>query len=181
MKTMGIWLLAGIPAFLVGCANPGVVQVGGDLYLLSKQDHGGIFGSLPKLKADVINEANAFAASKGMTAIPVSFKEKPVGMKFADLASVEYQFRLVPPNSPQARGGSLNADRQTLPVRPDVSVQSTRTTSAVVEVRGGTASSQSGTQKDLYTELLKLEDLRKRGLLTQAEFAEQKRKLLEAK
>ena len=173
--------MIGMFALLTGCANPGVVQVGGDLYLLSKQDHGGIFGSLPKLRADVINEANAFAASKGMTAVPVSLKEKPVGMKPADWATVEYQFRLAPANSSQTRGASLNADRQTLPVRPDVSVQSTRTTSAVVEVRETQPNAPGAAQRDIYTELLKLDDLRKRGVLTQAEFNEQKRRLLEGR
>jgi len=34
--------------------------------------------------------------------------------------------------------------------------------------------------EDLYTNLLKLEDLKQRGILTDAEFADQKRKLLES-
>jgi hypothetical protein len=35
--------------------------------------------------------------------------------------------------------------------------------------------------KDLYTEILKLDELRKRGLLTDAEFDAQKKKLLDGK
>ena len=34
--------------------------------------------------------------------------------------------------------------------------------------------------EDVYTELLKLEDLRQRGILTEEEFAQQKKKLLDA-
>jgi len=37
---------------------------------------------------------------------------------------------------------------------------------------------EPGKPKDVYTELLKLDDLRKKGIISEAEFEEQKRKLL---
>ena len=37
---------------------------------------------------------------------------------------------------------------------------------------------QASVQKDVYAELLKLDDLRKKGLLTDAEFEVQKKKIL---
>ena len=39
---------------------------------------------------------------------------------------------------------------------------------------------ESTKPKDTYTELIKLDDLHKRGILTDAEFEAQKKKLLEA-
>ena len=42
------------------------------------------------------------------------------------------------------------------------------------------SSASTKKDRDVYSELLKLDDLRKRGVLTDAEFEQQKRKLLEA-
>lgn len=91
-------VLASLMAFyLAGCAsNPGVVQVAPGTYMLSRIDRAGIFGNEAALKAKVINEANAFAKSKGKVAIPISTHLDPMGP--GHLASFEYQFRLVDPN-----------------------------------------------------------------------------------
>ena len=40
---------------------------------------------------------------------------------------------------------------------------------------------KQATGNDLYTELTKLDDLRKRGILTEDEYTEQKKKLLDKK
>src|ERR1051326_4553371 len=100
------------------CASsPGIVQLSRDTYLISKEDHAGIFGSLAKLKADTIREANEFAAKQGKIVIPISSKEKPVGMGPAQWATFEYQFRVVDRNDPEAHRTSLEP-------RSDVVVQS---------------------------------------------------------
>jgi len=59
-----------------GCANPPIVQISNDTYMLSKEDHAGIFGSMSKLKADVFIEANQFAESKGKVVLPISVRER---------------------------------------------------------------------------------------------------------
>lgn len=64
---------------LVGCANPGIVKISPDTYLLAREAHGGVFASAAKLKAGVIRDANAFAARQGKVAVPISAKEKPMG------------------------------------------------------------------------------------------------------
>jgi hypothetical protein len=56
---------AAIALLLAGCANPGVVHVSENAYVLSREDHAGIFGSASKLKAGVVSDANAFAAGQG--------------------------------------------------------------------------------------------------------------------
>ncbi|WP_139350478.1 hypothetical protein [Rhodanobacter sp. B04] len=65
---------------LSGCANPGIVRLSGNTYMLSKEDHAGIFGSQARLQADVIKQANAFAESQGKVALPVSTHATPVGV-----------------------------------------------------------------------------------------------------
>jgi hypothetical protein len=153
-------------ATLTGCANPGIVQISPDTYMLSREDHAGIFGSLAKLKAGVIADANSFAAKQGKVAIPISSKENPVGSGPAQWASFEYQFRVVDKTDPEAQ-------RTSLVPRADVVIERTDKVSADIKTEDTTPKS-----KDMYAELMKLDDLRKKGIITDAEFESQKAKLL---
>ncbi|MGO9623252.1 MAG: SHOCT domain-containing protein [Steroidobacteraceae bacterium] len=149
---------------IAGCAaNPGIVQMSPDTYLLSREDKGGIFGNASAMHAAVIDEANKFAASKGKVAIPITTHETAMGP--GHFATFDYQFRLVDPNSPDAKSTPMIQ-------RPDVVVQQNENKS--VEVHSTTVPPKP----DVYTELLKLDDLRKKGIITDEEFQAQKAKLL---
>ena len=102
--------------------------------------------------------------------MPVSVREKPVGSKPGEWAHFEYQFKLVDLATART-SAALNADRQSIAPR-DVATDTTQR----INVQG--PPSTAPVQADLYSELLKLDDLRKRGLLTEAEFAAQKARLL---
>lgn len=81
-----------VTLILTGCSNPGIVQLSSDTYMLSRASAAGAFVNYPKLKAEVIRQANEFAESKGKAAVEVSSKEHiPV---IAGLPSFEYRFRL---------------------------------------------------------------------------------------
>lgn len=153
---------------MAACANPGVVKLSPDTYMLSRTDKGGIFGNAAAMKAEVIREANEFAESQGKVAIPVGLRETPllVGRQFA---SVEYQFRVVDKSDPEAK-------RTSLVPRPDVVIEKTEKVQADI-----TTKDKTEPRRDVYAELLKLDDLRKRGILTEAEFQAQKQKLLDGK
>ena len=158
-----------VAALLLGlgacAANPGVVQISPGVYMLSREDKAGVFGNPQAMKASVIKDANSFATSKGMVAIPVSTHEIPMGV-LGRFASFEYQFRLVSPDDAAARPTVLTP-------RADIVVE--KNEHKVVEQPGTVASQHA----DLYGELMKLDDLHKRGILTDAEFEAQKKKLLE--
>lgn len=154
-------------AALAGCASPGIVQISPDTYMLSRADRGGIFRNSSAMKADVINEANAFAAAQGKVAVPLFLTEKPL-VPATRLASVEYQFRIVDKNDPEAR-------RVSLVPRPDVVIDKTERVAVDTNSKNTTEKA-----KDVHAELLKLDDLRKRGIVTEVEFEVQKRKLLAA-
>ena len=94
----------------------------------------------------------------------VSSQERPAGGP-GQWFTVEYQFRVVPKDDPSANNVAL------LP-RPDLVVESSSNTSAQVHT-------VEEKKPDLYTELIKLDDLHKRGLLTDQEFEVQKKRLLE--
>lgn len=153
-----------ISLLLVGCANPGIVHLSPDTYMLSRSDMGGIFGNAAAMKADVINEASEFAMKQGKIAIPLSVKEVPVG--FGRLATIEYQFRVVDKNDPEAR-------RVSLVPRADVVIETKSTIKADIETKTKTNKS-----KDVYAELIKLDDLLKRKIITKSEFTNMKKKLL---
>lgn len=155
-------------ATLVACANPGIVQISPDTYILSRTDKSGIFGNPSAMKADVLREANEFAESKSKVAIPLTVHETPliVGQRFA---SVEYQFRVVDKNDPEAK-------RTSLVPRADVVIEKAEKISVDIKTKD-----QTERPRDVYAELIKLDDLRKRGILNEAEFDAQKKKLLEGK
>jgi hypothetical protein len=93
-------IVASIVAFaalaaMAGCANPGIVKLSPDTYMLSKEDHAGIFGSNARLKANVIAEADEFAAKQGKVAIPLYSHETPRGLCCGEWGAFDYQFRVV--------------------------------------------------------------------------------------
>ena len=161
-------LLASLAAVVIslvslGCKSLGVVQLSPDTYMASKTSAGGVFTSMASLKAEVISAANTFAESKGKIAIPLSSQETPAA-PFRN-PSFEYQFRVVDKNDPEAR-------RTTLVPRADIVVEKKETISKDVRTK-------EDKTPDLYTELTKLDDLRKKGIITEEEFAAQKKRLFE--
>jgi len=144
-------------------AQAEIVQLSADTYLAIRTSRAGMFGSMAGLKAATIREANEFAAAHRKTIIPISTQERPAGRP-GEWPTVEYQFRLVAKDDPAAANGVA------LVPRPDVVVETnSHTDTKAVEEK----------KPDLYTELTKLDELRKRGLLTDQEFEEQKRRLLQ--
>ena len=97
MKSIVFGMVLAALGLLSGCANPGIVQMRPDTYMLSRTDEGGIFGNSAAMKADVIREANEFAAAQAKVAIPLTTNETPliVGQRFA---SFDYQFRVLDKN-----------------------------------------------------------------------------------
>jgi len=167
MKIIALLLpLLTILLCLTGCMNPGIVQLSPDTYMLSRDDHRGIFGNKNSLKAGVIRDANNFAKRQGKVAIAISTQEHPVGI-LGDWASFEYQFRVVDKDDPEAQ------QRTFLSPRANVVIEKTEKISADIRTKDVTDK-----QPDLYTELVKLDELRKKGLITDAEYDSQKLKLL---
>ncbi len=146
--------------------EPKIVQISPDIYEIFKEDKAGIYGDAYKMKVNVVNQANALAASMNKALIPISVVEHPIGIWF-DWASFKYTFKLVDVNDPIAKRTQLDITTNLIVSRPD-------------EMGATNISIVSPSNKnDLYSELIKLEDLRKRGILTDAEFEAQKKKLLD--
>ena len=165
MKTLLVSSLTLLTLLLSGCvSNPGVVQLSPDTYMIARTDRAGIFGNAAAMKVSVIRESNEFAASKGKVAIPLATNETPVFP--GHCATVEYQFRVVDKDDPEAV-------RTSLVPRADVVIEKSEKISADVHTKD-----DSEKKTDLYSELMKLDDLRKKGLITDAEYDSEKQKLL---
>jgi len=147
---------------LASCAsNSGVVPIGKDTYLVSRQAATGFTGS-GTLKGDAIREATDFCESRKKTLQVVSTQEAQPPFILANFPKAEVQFMCLDANDPEL-------GRPKLQKTPDT----------VVEVKPSEAPRLTQPQKnDIYAELLKLDDLRKRGIITEPEFESQKRKLL---
>ncbi len=163
-------LLTGCALSLIACATANVIPMGTDTYMISQTSAGGAFTNMGALKSKVMARANAFAESKGKVAIAVAARETPGAP--GRMPNVEYQFRLVDKNDPRAGGTGLVKT-------PDVVVENRGQQGPAVVVNNG--SNGTPQSPDVYSELMKLDDLRKKGLLTEAEFEAQKQKLLTAK
>jgi len=151
--------LLGILA-VAACAKPGtVVQLSPDTYMVSRTDKAGAFGSASAMKVDAIREASEYAAGQGRVAIPLHIRETPAAP--GGFASVEYQFRVLDKSDPEARRVSV------VPRSEAAAEKGEKADGGGIDVRA-----------DFYNQLIRLDELRRRGILTEAEFDAQKRKLL---
>lgn len=147
-------------ALLGGCvSNPGIVETAPGSYLLARTDPGGSFGNVAATKAAMVREAGDFAAKQGKVAVPLAMKDTPMAIE--GHTAVEYRFQVV--------------DKAQAPAA--ASAQASAPTPAATAATKSTHGERTG---DLYADLIKLDELRKRGILTDAEFDSQKKKLLNA-
>ncbi len=146
--------------FLCGCATSKIDQLSSDTYMISKADHSPGVGESRPLRKEVIAEAKAFAAKQGKVAVPVSIEASPA-FPF-HFASIKYQFQVFDKNDSEA----LRASEEPVPEGDFKKMQIT----PIV------ASKESS-----YDRLLKLNELKKKGIITQAEFNEQKKRILSEK
>lgn len=133
--------------------------------MLTRISRAGIFASMSKLKSGVIKDAKAFAAGMGKVAIPLEAKETPVGGA-GQWPMFEYQFRVVEPDHPEAR-------RTSLVPRADVVIENNQSIKGEIKTKDETPE-----KRDIYGELMKLDDLRQKGIITDAELQAQKQKVL---
>ncbi|MBC7367701.1 MAG: SHOCT domain-containing protein [Undibacterium sp.] len=141
------------------------MSAGSDTYTVSASAFGGF--STNDVRNKVYKDANDFCAAKGLVMVPVSFKARP-GELGRDPTSADLAFRALKPGDPAiGRPDVVDVD-QNVTVNQNVKV------SVKDEIK-------KEKPPDTYTELNKLDDLRKRGLSSEAEFETEKRKLLQPK
>ena len=155
-------LLLSATIIIGGCAsNSGVVPIGKDTFMVSRQAATGFSGS-GILKAEAFQEATRHCEQSGKFLQVINTFEASPPYILANFPKAEIQFMCL-----------TSADREL--GRPKLVVPA-ETALEIKDIR--TSPIQSTKSKDIYAELLKLDDLRKKGILTEAEFDAEKKKLL---
>lgn len=96
---------------LIGCASTGVVPIGPDTYMVSRQGSGG-WSSVGKLKAEAFQEASAYCVSLGKQAQVVSTNDKPAGI--GRLPEAEIQFMCLDKGDPELARPKLRKEPDTV-------------------------------------------------------------------
>lgn len=92
VKRVILFLLA---AIVVGCASTGVVPVGDNVYMISKQSAAGIFGTPAGVEADIYQEANAFCEARHQVLQTVDVQTQNA-VPFVHEGSATLHFRCMP-------------------------------------------------------------------------------------
>ncbi len=95
--------------FLVSaCSSTGVIPVGGDSYMVSKQTATG-FQSAVGIKGEILKEANEFCERKGLRMMVVSLRSKD-GEPGRSYATAELVFKAVKETDPEYQNYLLKRD-----------------------------------------------------------------------
>jgi hypothetical protein len=154
-------IIFSVVVLLTGCASSGVVPMGQDTFMISKQSSTG-FHSASSVKADIYKEGSEYCASQGKEFQPVN-DHGVDGVPGRSFASAEVQFRCL-------SKGDAELSRPTMKPIANIRIENDIREKKDTRVQG------SG---DMYTELKKLKDLLDTGIITQAEFDAQKKKVLD--
>lgn len=128
---------------------PPVVPMGDNTYSITREAGNGFTRDTDKLKAEAMDDAVKFCASQGkQLKVVTTSEEKP--LYTLGYAKAKIIFKALDAGDPEL----------------------TREPAPLV------LSEKPAVAGDLYTELLKLDDLRKRGILTDEEFQSEKKKVL---
>jgi hypothetical protein len=164
-----------LAAFITtGCQNPGIVQVSPNTYMLSREDHAGIFGSKSAFKAGVIQDVNSFAEKQGKIAIPISAKEHQVGT-LADWASFEITFKLVDKNDPAVNETNIWSSYS---LEGGQGWRNFGGKATVYPAESQTVSGHEVQSPTIGQQLIDLQKAKDAGAITDAEYQAQKAKLL---
>lgn len=140
-----------LTVLLVGCAsNSGVVPIGDDMFMVSRQAATG-FSGLGTLKADALQEANQYCVAQNKMAQVISATEAEPPFILGNFPKADVQFRCV--DAALKHSDDISADSK--------------------------STDQPEDRNDVYGQIEMLDDLRDRGILTDAEFDAEKKKLLE--
>jgi hypothetical protein len=170
---------------LVGCAsNPRVISMGNNTYTVTREAATVFSRDTEALTAKAKEDAAKFCAAQGKQLKVVDIMvDKPFPTTGYAKAKIVFQAVDAGDSSLTSQPAPVAASERPAPVavpeRPaPITVGEKPTSSTVSERPAPVEVSEKPVAGDLYTELIKLDDLRKRGILTEEEFQAEKKKVL---
>lgn len=146
--------LALLSVFSPTYAAPKVESLGNGIYTITVSANHKFTRNTEKLKAQATAAATEFCTQEHKQLEIVSVDESKPMYLVGEMAKVTLTFKAVEPGAPPAAAIATSFATTVGPASP-------------------------GTNQALYQDLLRLDDLRKKGILTEDEFATEKKKLLE--
>lgn len=102
------------PLFLIGCsANSGVVPIGQDTFMVSRQAATGFSGS-GTLKAEALKEANEYCVSQNKKLQLVNSTESRPPYIFGNFPKAEIQFMCLEANDPEFSRPKMKKEADTI-------------------------------------------------------------------
>ena len=169
-KTLGWILLASsVCVVLTGYAAPPKVEsMGNDTYTVTRVAKTGFVRHTDKLRAEALDDAAKFCADQGKQLKVVTVTDSKPTVMFFGYAKATVVFKALDAGDPELRS------------EPAPAALAGRTAPAAFTERPAppVIAERPLTTDELYSELTKLDDLRKKGILTDEEFQSEKRKVL---
>jgi hypothetical protein len=137
---------------LMGCGTPAphVVSLGNNTYSVTRASKTGFELGTDELKSEAMQDATGFCAAQGKQLKIVTLTQVKPKFYGQDFAKVKIVFKALDAGDPELKADSISAD----------------------------GSGGSLTTDQVYSALSKLDDLRKKGILTEDEFEVEKKKVL---
>jgi hypothetical protein len=140
------------------------MQIGPDTYTIGTSNE----ISPAWAKKSALKDAEEYCQSKGQYVMPIQSRTGGHVDSMGDnIATYDFTFRCLAANDPELTRPELRDPTTNINVNENV------------RISDETANRGSKDDSDLYTELQKLDQLRKDGILTEEEFQQQKKKVLE--
>ncbi len=150
--------------------NPEIVSLGHDTYALTRWAETGFTRNTEKLKTQALEDAAAYCAKLHKELKVVSATTARPLVPLTGFANAKVVFKALDANDPELHAPVVASEPG--------AVMPAATPGAAMPAAAEAAAPKDATDA-LYSDLMKLDDLRKRGILTEEEFQAQKKKLLE--
>lgn len=139
---------------LTGCVSSGVIPSGPDTYMVSASGAG---FATAGVRETVYEKANEFCKERGLVMVPVSFKARE-GEFGRRPPSADLIFRALKPGDPAIDRPDIIESDESIVINKNIKL--------------------SEEEQNSYGQLIKLDELRKRGILSEEEFQAEKKKIL---
>jgi len=149
-------------------SSSGVVKTGPDTYMISRSEKG-FRGNSGAVKAAALAEAENWCQKRGKVMRVISASQKDMVPMTSD-ASAEIHFKALEPNNPEATESTDTGDLKNRVFRGNENIQT-------YSIEGNSKKVEP-VKNDRYAEILKLGELKEKGLITAEEFETEKKRIL---
>ena len=152
---------------LSACASTGIVPMGKDTYMVSKQTATG-FQPAVGITAEILQEANEFCQKQGLVMVVVSLNSKD-GVPGRSYATAELVFKALRPDDPEYLNSKLQRSPDQVRATPSSITSTGKSTVTPSDVDNLTGSAKIAVRKHAYAVVIGIEEYQQK--LPRADYA----------